>query len=130
MAVCSSSQWTFARFGHILLYWCYDQIYNLYFNYPILSGDRGVKNARCKSIWELFIVEVDRIRIKPSWLSQKIIICCACMCRQRFFLIMVWLLLCGSIYQLGLYIVQLKGSKRQLYYSCFDIIYFELRFIY
>ena len=33
--------------------------------------DRSRKNARCKSIWELFIVEVDRIRIKPSWLSKK-----------------------------------------------------------
>ena len=32
----------------------------------LLSGDRGARNARCKSIWELFIVEVDRIRIKPS----------------------------------------------------------------
>ena len=29
----------------------------------LLSGEQ---NAHCKSIWELFIVEVDRIRIKPS----------------------------------------------------------------
>ena len=35
----------------------------------VSGGDQG--NARCKSIWELFVVEVDRIRIKPSWLSKK-----------------------------------------------------------
>ena len=39
-------------------------------------GDRG--NARCKSIWELFIVEVDHIRIKPSWLSKKNYLLCLC----------------------------------------------------
>ena len=41
----------------------YPTNYNAIILQRLLSGDRG---ARCKSIWELFIVEVDRIRIKPS----------------------------------------------------------------
>ena len=32
----------------------------------LLSGDRGAQNVCYKSIWELLIIEVDRIRIKPG----------------------------------------------------------------
>ena len=37
----------------------------------LLLGDRGARNARCKSIWELFIVEVDSTRIKTKLTIPK-----------------------------------------------------------